>query len=358
MDTLSKVVNQSSSAPKLIWSTKFAGVTLGTPTKITNFNWDTSVDGTDTLTGRGFTTDTILQSYLGPTAAFKLQQISGESIPDLATFNSNFTNTIATSTNLISTPGAGHLSIRNLLCSSTYPDQSPLMMTRSSPSAVNYDLSEIYVSFVCMFPVGMALSASGQYKTFFEIKGGGLKQSLVDAVTTGANITGSSCGATDGDAGSGRFRIIIGINGVFGNLNELMCRIDDDANNGSVTAERGYWDETGYHAGNGSRRDHYSNYTGISAPLGVPLRFHMHYKRPPTPLYADRWKGIFKVAMENLSTKTWTTIANVEKSMSYQLSSTFNEPWTRIFPTSYDSVNDQEYKVTDIQLWTKPPIDF
>jgi len=362
-DALSKVANQNPA--RKIWATKFAGVTLGTPTRNGSArDWNTSIDGTDALTGHGFTVDSDLQAFFGPTAEFRLQQINSSSQPiptDLTEFNANFTNSISTSTDLISTPGAGHLSLRNLICTSADPSQSILMCERSAPSSVNYDQTEFYYTGVYQFPVGMNLNASGKYKVFFEVKGGALKQSLVDAVVNGSVRDGSSCAATDGVANAGKFRIALMINGFFG-TNAIQVKLDNVANNGGLTIPNAYFDETGYQVAVGSSYNYFStDSTSVlpsGIPLGVPLRFHVHYKRPPTPLYADRHKGIFKVSVENLATSEWLDLCSIQNSSAYQLSSTFNEPWSRIFPTSYDSMDDVELKMTDLQFWDKPPIKF
>ena len=369
VDALSIFANQDPA--QLVWATKFAGVTLDSPVKSAR-DWNSAISGTDTLTGHGFTDDAALKAFFGPTAYFRLQQINATTDPIPLSYSGDpggaaydfvtyFNNSIATSTNLINTPGAGHLSLRNLVVTSPGASQSVLMMERSAPSSVNYDQSEFYYTGVYQFPVGMNLNASGKYKAFFEIKGGALKQSLVDAVVNGSVRDGSSCAATDGVANAGKFRIVLQINGFYG-TNAIQVKLDDAANNGGLTIPNAYYDASGYHeSGTNPYAFFITDSTSVlpsGVPLGVPLRFHVHYKRPPTPLYADRHKGIFKVAMENLATSEWFSLCDIENSSLYQLSSTFNEPWNRIFPTSYDSTNDVELKMTDLQVWNKPPIAF
>lgn len=354
--------------PEFVWGTSFAGVTLGTPTATGGGarDWNTSIDGTDTLTGStfGVGTDAKLAGFFGPSAYVRLQQINGldQPIPaNLTEFNTYFDNEINTSTSLISTPGAGELSLNNLIATSgTYPSQSPLMLQRTSPSAFNYPITEDYWTFVVQFPVGLNLNAPLEYLAFFEKKEGGLDTSLITLVDNGTNRDGRSCSSTTANANCGAIRLVLDLNGVNGISNEIRVKLDNAANNSGTTIPSGRWLEAGYDnsLSPGTTFSYLLINSGMSAPLGVPLRFHVHHKLPPTPLYQDRDKGILKVMMENLATNEMYMLADVENSFTYQLSSTYNGQMTRYFPTHYCSEGNRVVKFTNIEVWKKPPISF
>lgn len=360
--------------PGFVWGTSFAGVTLGTPTATGGGarDWNTSIDGADTITGStfGVGTDARLAGFFGPSAYVRLQQINGSNQPipaDLTEFNTYFDNEINTSTSLIPIPGAGELSLNNLIATDgTYPSQSPLMLKRTSPSAYNYPITEDYWTFVVQFPVGLDLNAPLEYLAFFEKKEGGLDTSLIALVDNGTYRDGRSCSSTTANADCGTIRLVLDLNGVNGISNEIRVKLDNRANNSGVTLPSGRWTEEGYvkkyengdPMPDGTVFSHLLINSGMSAPLGVPLRFHVYHKIPPTPLYQDRNKGILKVMMENLATNEMHMLADVENSFTYQLSSTYNGQMTRYFPTHYCSEGNRVVKFTNIEVWKKPPVSF
>lgn len=369
MDALSKAANQR--GPKKVWASSFAGVTLGSPAQQTNYFWRKAINGTDTLTGHEFTADTSLRNFFGSDASIDLWHISyTEALFDIADFNSYFTTAINSSTALSKRTGAGELSLTNLISSASAsppdpgPSQTPLMLTRGNAAAIANDRREYYFAGTYMFPASMALDAAGKYKTFFEIKSGCLLKSLVDAVESGAVRDGSSCASASGNGSYGTFRLYLEINGSGGINNEIRVKIDDNARNGTLTggahAPNAYWDEAGYHsvAYAGGSVFHVHKRTGVSVPLGVPVRFHIWLKKPPTPLYRDRPLGVLKVMMENLSTNEVAMLCDIHDSYEAQLCSSFNEVDTRMFWTTYDALPDLELKMTDLQIWENPPIRF
>lgn len=355
-DALSKVANQSS-APKCVFSTDFKGITLGSPSRVTDSFWTKSISGLDTSG---------IEDFFGSGIAASLWHITTDAtVPDLAAFNSTFVSAINTSTTLTGKGGAGELSLNHLIASAAAPPQTPLMLVRGISDAIANDRREYYFAATYMFPVGMALNAAGKYKTIFEIKSGGLKRQLVEAVENGTTRDGSSCAAVDGVAGLGTFRFYLEINGSGGINNEIRVKLDDNARNGSFTGgsfsqpPSAWWDETGYHSVDyvsGASVFHVHKRTGVSVPLGVPVRFHVHLKKPPTPLYEDRPQGILKVMMENLDTGDIEMLCDIQDSYEAQLCSSFNEPDTRLYWTSYDAIANLELKMTDLQIWDKPPI--
>jgi len=81
MDALSPLANLTGNCPKLLWHTVFGtGVTLGTPTRINDTLWRTTISGTDSVTGFNFTSD--LESFLSTGTTAKIESIPDYAVPD------------------------------------------------------------------------------------------------------------------------------------------------------------------------------------------------------------------------------------------------------------------------------------
>ena len=346
----------------LIWQTYFAGVTLGSPTGSYTF-WTVPINGTDSITGLGFIDNPAIEAKFGPTANVELQCIATNNFS--TTFADHFVPAINSSTTISGKPSAGEIVLRNLVCSTTYPEQTYLAITRSANSAYNADHRELYYTFEFKLPSGLAIDTLGEFKVLTEFKTGCADATKMAAVTAGTNRTGSSCASLNKDAGAGDFRFLVQLTGANSLLNELQVRLDNFADNGgSLTVPSAYWDETGYHQSSATitsltKINYFNVNTGISCPLNTRLRMHVYYRLADSPRYQDRPTGVLQVMLEDLDNNVAYVLVNIENSYSYQLTGSFNLPISRNFLIqSYDVQNDVPMTATALQLWDKPPITF
>jgi hypothetical protein len=232
--------------PRWLWGTHFAGVTFPAATKVTNYFWYRDVNGTDSLTGKNFTTD--LQSAFGPTATARVYSNVLAACTTEAQLDARITNTIGAASGFSGLPaGAGMLTLDLLTTTTANAEQTYLYLQRSSGSAISHDVREFYTAFDFILPSGLAIDTPGEFRTIWEIKTGAGDAIKMAAVVSGANRTGSSCASSTADAGDGDFRIWVACTGANSTTNELVVRIDDGADNGG-TVPSAYWDATGFHA--------------------------------------------------------------------------------------------------------------